>query len=91
MQLKSGLDWDHGTPCSVPACHQSKSYNVHTMCLLDTKVSLNNLRVCLLLKCLLRLYNVSKSFTNERPLECLSLTVPLFVIKHPHACQQSVP
>ena len=64
--------------------YQTKSYNVHTMCLLDTKVSLKNLHcVRLLPKCLLRAYNVFKSFTNERPLECLSLTVPLFVIKHP--------
>jgi len=41
MQLKSGLDLDHGTPCldlsNVPACYQSKSSNVHTMGLLDTK------------------------------------------------------
>ena len=80
MQLESGLDWDHGTPCldssNVPACYQSKSYNVHTMCLLNTKVSLKNLPcVCLLPKCLLRAYNMSTSFTYERPLECLSLTV----------------
>ena len=26
---------------------------------------------------------VTKSFTNERPLKCFSLTVPLFVTKHP--------
>jgi len=26
---------------------------------------------------------VTKSFTNQRPLECFSLTVPLFVTKHP--------
>jgi len=48
MQLESGLDWDHGTPCldssNVLACYQSKSYNVHTMCLLVTKVSIRSLQ-----------------------------------------------
>ena len=80
MQLENGLDWDHGTLCldssNVPPCYQSKSYNVHTMCLLNTKVSLKNLQcVCLLPKCPLRAYNMSTSFTYERPLEWLSLTV----------------
>jgi len=33
---------------------------------------------------------VTKSLTEERPLECFSLTFPLFATKHTHACQQSV-
>ena len=58
---------------------------IHPMCLLVTKV---NLTTCITM-CLL----ATKIFTNERPLKCLSLTVPLFATKHPHAFQQlqSVP
>ena len=56
---------------------------IQCACLIP-KCPLKNLHcVWLLPKCLLRAYNVFKSFTNERPLECLSLTVPLFVIKCP--------
>jgi len=44
---------------NVPACYQSKSYNVHTMCLLVIKGSLKSLQcACLLPKCLLKAYNV---------------------------------
>ena len=63
-----------------------------TMCLLVTKVSPKSLRcVCLLPKCSLKAYNVSscyksvsKSFTNERPLEYMLPKCPFFVTKHPH-------
>jgi len=79
--------WIHGTPSldssNMPAFYQGKSYNVPDcyQCPLkvyDVPASYQSVSQKLTM-CLL----VIKSFTKERPLKCLSLTVPLFVNKHP--------
>ena len=69
----------------LPNC--LKTYNVHSY-----NVSACYQSVPLMLAMCLLVTNVSvKSFTNERPLEYMSPKCPLFVTKHPHACQQSFP
>ena len=62
---------------NVPACYKSKSYNVHTMCLLVTDVPYNVPACCLL---------VTKSFTNElnacqQLSPCLSPSIPMLINK----------
>ena len=88
MQLKSGLDQGHGTPCwylpNVPAFTKPflKHYNVHTICLLVTKMSL-------------KAYNVSTCYQEnleasqmKEHLNACHQSVLLFVT---HTCPQTIP
>ena len=101
MQLESSLDWGHVTPWLDSSNGLLVTKVDLTMCLqcacllpvslkslqLVTKLSLKSLQLVTKLS-LKSLQLVTKCFTSERPPECLSPTVPLFVTKHPHACQQ---
>jgi len=99
MQSHAAQEWSGLRSCysligfiQWPSCYQSRSYNVHIQCACSLPVSLKSLQLVTKLslkslQCVCSLPN----FSQVRPPECLSPTVPLFVTKHPHACQQCPP
>ena len=88
---------------NVPACYQNVPKSLQRVCLLP-KCSLKvcNVSACCFLKawCLLSVflnkaamcacYQCPLKASQKRQLEYMSPKCPLFVTKHPHACQQSL-